>query len=87
MTAGCSSFAWARSPCCRAISSAKLDPSGRLAVLGGFVSKAGLATGPLAAGFILSRGHFDYLIWLAIAMLALSAVAALFAASQVDQLE
>lgn len=44
-------------------------------------------TGTLAAGFILSSGHFDYLIWRAIAMLALSAVAALFAASQVDQLE
>ena len=65
----------------------KLDPSGRLAALGGFVSKSGLATGPLVAGFILNKGHFDSLIWLAIAMLALSGIAALFAASQVDQLE
>ncbi len=65
----------------------RLDPSGRLAALGGFVSKSGLATGPLVAGFILRGGHFDSLIWLAIAMLALSAVAALFAASQVDHLE
>lgn len=65
----------------------RLDPSGRLAALGGFVSKAGLATGPLAAGLILRTGNFDSLIWLAILTLALSAVAALFAASQVDQLE
>lgn len=65
----------------------KLDSSGRLAPLGGLVSKAGLASGPLAAGFILTSGHFDSLIWLAITMLVLSAVAALFAASQVDQLE
>ncbi len=65
----------------------KLDPSGRLAALGGFVSKSGLATGPLVAGFILGKGHFDSLIWVAIATLALSAVAALFAASQIDQLE
>lgn len=65
----------------------RLDPSGRLAALGGFVSKAGLATGPLAAGLILRTGSFHSLIWLAILTLALSAVAALFAASQVDQLE
>ncbi len=65
----------------------KLDPSGRLAALGGFVSKAGLATGPLAAGFILSIGYFDSLIWAAIAALALSGVAALFAARQIDQLD
>ena len=65
----------------------RLDPYGRLAALGGFVSKSGLATGPLVAGFILASGHFDSLIWFAIAMLALSALAALFAASQVDTLE
>lgn len=65
----------------------RLDPSGRLAALGGFVSKSGLATGPLAAGLMLRTGGFDSLIWLAILTLALSAVAALFAASQVDQLE
>ncbi len=65
----------------------RLDPSGRLAALGGFVSKSGLATGPLAAGLILRSGTFDSLIWVAIVTMALSAVAALFAASQVDQLE
>lgn len=65
----------------------RLDPSGRLAASGGFVSKSGLATGPLAAGLILRSGTFDSLIWVAIVTMALSAAAALFAASQVDQLE
>lgn len=65
----------------------RLDPTGRLAALGGFVSKAGLATGPLAAGFVLRTGNFDALIWFAIAALAFASIAALFAASQIDQLE
>lgn len=65
----------------------RLDPSGRLATLGGFVSKCGLATGPLAGGLLLRSGNFDLLIWFGILVLALSSIAAIFATIQVDQLE
>ncbi|MEO8459351.1 MAG: MFS transporter [Dokdonella sp.] len=65
----------------------RLDPSGRLAALGGFVSKCGLASGPLVAGLLLRADNFDLLIWAALIALALSSVAAFAAARQVDQLE
>lgn len=65
----------------------RLDASGRLATLGGFVSKCGLASGPLAAGLLLRADNFDLLIWCALGALVLSSVAAFVAARQVDQLE
>ena len=65
----------------------RLDPSGRLATLGGFVSKCGLASGPLAAGLLLRADNFNLLIWCALAALVLSSLAAFAAARQVDQLE
>lgn len=65
----------------------RLDPSGRLAALGGFVSKSGLASGPLVAGLLLRADNFDLLIWAALISLALSSMAAFAAARQVDQLE
>ncbi|HET9032867.1 MAG TPA: YbfB/YjiJ family MFS transporter [Dokdonella sp.] len=65
----------------------RLDPTGRLAALGGFVSKCGLASGPLVAGLLLGEDNFDLLIWVAMAALALSSLAAFAAARQVDQLE
>ena len=65
----------------------RLDPSGRLAALGGFVSKCGLASGPLVAGLLLREDNFDLLIWAALIALALSSMAAFAAARQVDQLE
>ncbi len=64
----------------------KLDESGRLAVLGGFVSKAGLASGPLLAGVLLGEGAYDRLIITAAGLLALSGVFALVAARRVDRL-
>ena len=65
----------------------RLDPTGRLAALGGFVSKCGLASGPLVAGLLLRTDNFDLLIWAALIALALSSMAAFAAARQVDQLE
>ena len=65
----------------------RLDPSGRLATLGGFVSKCGLASGPLAAGLLLRTDNFNLLIWCGLGALALSSLAAFAAARQVDQLE
>ena len=55
----------------------RLDPSGRLATLGGFVSKCGLASGPLAAGLLLRTDNFDLLIWCALGALLLSSLASL----------
>lgn len=65
----------------------KLDPSGRLATLAGFVSKMGLASGPLLAGWVLRGGSDHGLITVAIAILALSAVAALYGAHRIDRKE
>lgn len=65
----------------------RLDPSGRLATLGGFLSKLGLASGPLAAGLLLHSGSYRLLIGVSTAALALSAIAALIAARRSDQLE
>lgn len=66
---------------------ARLDGSGRLATLGGFVSKLGLASGPLLAGRLLTDDDFPFLIAVAIAALALSMVAMLAAARRIDRLE
>lgn len=65
----------------------RLDPSGRLAALGGFVSKAGLASGPLLAGLLLRQGDYDRLVTASVCLLALSALFALLAARRVDRLE
>jgi predicted MFS family arabinose efflux permease len=64
----------------------RLDESGRLAVLGGFVSKAGLASGPLLAGLLLGEDAYGRLIIAAAGLLALSGVFALVAARRVDRL-
>lgn len=65
----------------------RLDDSGRLATLGGFVSKCGLASGPLAAGLLLQSDNYVLLIWLSLAALVLSALAAFSAARRIDQME
>lgn len=62
----------------------QLDRSGRLATLAGFVSKMGLASGPLLAGQVLRGGGDHALIVASIALLALSAVAALLGAHRID---
>ena len=65
----------------------RLDASGRLATLGGFVSKLGLASGPMLAGQLLSNDDFPFLIAIAITALALSMFAMLAAARRIDRLE
>ncbi len=64
-----------------------LDPIGRFATLGGFVSKSGLASGPLIATLLLRAESFDLLIWCTLAALALSSLAAFAVAREVDRLE
>lgn len=63
----------------------RLDSSGRLATLGGFVSKLGLASGPMLAGRVLADDDFHFLIAVAIVALAISGVAMLAAAHRVDR--
>lgn len=56
---------------------AAFDASGQMAALSGFVSKMGLASGPLVAGFLAGRGDYGLLINLSLAAMAASAVALL----------
>ena len=64
---------------------AQLDGSGRLATLAGFVSKMGLASGPLLAGWVL-RGNGDHaLIATALGILALSTLATVAGAHRLDK--
>ncbi|KFL37527.1 MFS transporter [Arenimonas donghaensis] len=65
----------------------RLDVSGRLATLGGFVSKAGLASGPLLAGWVLRGGDFGALVSLAVLVLLAAGAVALVAARRVDAAE
>ena len=65
--------------------SAAFDSSGQTAALGGFFSKMGLATGPLAAGFLLKDNHYDLLINVAVVALAVSAVFTLIPAIALDR--
>ncbi|MGY1458002.1 MULTISPECIES: MFS transporter [unclassified Luteimonas] len=65
----------------------RLDPSGRLATLGGFMSKLGLASGPLVAGKVLHADDFHLLISMAVVTLFLSGVVAMAAARRVDHME
>ncbi|HND14567.1 MAG TPA: hypothetical protein PLN78_06280, partial [Pseudomonadales bacterium] len=64
-----------------------LDGSGRLATLGGFGSKLGLASGPMVAGWLLAHDDFDRLIGVALLTLAASGVATVLAAWRIDRLQ
>ncbi len=72
-------------PCLFGIVS-RLDRSGRLATLTGFVSKTGLASGPLLAGWILRTRNDHALITASVTLIAVSAIAALVAAHRLDRL-
>ena len=66
---------------------AEFDKAGRTSALGGFISKIGLATGPLVAGWMLgAEMGFAALINAALFMLALSAVVMLAPALRLDRL-
>ena len=65
---------------------AEFDKSGRTSALGGFISKMGLASGPMVAGRVLDAGlGFGSLINLALIGLALSGFLMLFPARKLDQ--
>ena len=64
-----------------------LDGSGRMAALGGFASKLGLASGPLAAGWLVRGGDFPLLIIVSVVVIAASVAAATAAALRIDRKE
>ncbi len=65
---------------------AEFDPAGRTAALGGFISKLGLASGPLVAGWVLGAElGFPTLINYALIGLALSGVVMLYPAHVLDK--
>jgi len=66
---------------------AAFDRTGQMAALGGFASKMGLASGPLAGGLLLGDDNYALLINLAVVGLALSAVASLIPARLKDRPE
>lgn len=61
------------------------DQTGQMAALGGFASKMGLASGPLAGGMLLGEDNYGLLINLAVVGLALSAIASLIPARLKDR--
>jgi predicted MFS family arabinose efflux permease len=62
------------------------DKAGQMAALGGFASKMGLASGPLAGGIMLVEDNYALLINVAIIALALCLGAALVPAKMQDEL-
>ena len=56
-----------------------------MAALGGFASKLGLASGPLAGGLLLGDNNYGLLINLAVIALALSTIASVIPARLKDR--
>lgn len=65
---------------------AAFDQTGQTAAMGGFVSKLGLATGPLVGGFLIVNNSYTLLIYVSVAILVLSAVAGLVPAAVLDRI-
>ena len=63
---------------------AEFDRAGQMAALGGFASKMGLASGPMAAALILGDGQYPLLINIAVVALIASFVTALIPAFALD---
>lgn len=61
------------------------DGVGQSAALGGFLSKLGLATGPLLASHLLGQGGFDLIINASLALLLASGLAAAWPAIMIDR--
>jgi hypothetical protein len=61
------------------------DRTGQTAAIGGFVSKLAVGAGPLVGGFLIVNNHHSLLIDASVAVIALSAVAALIPAALLDR--
>lgn len=62
-----------------------LDKAGQMAALGGFASKMGLASGPLAAALMLTGDNYEQVINIAVIGLVLSAIVVLKPALLLDK--
>jgi len=62
----------------------EFDKAGQMAALGGFASKMGLASGPLAGGYLLGDNNYALIINVAVITLALSLAASLIPARVQD---
>jgi predicted MFS family arabinose efflux permease len=63
---------------------AEFDKAGQMAALGGFASKMGLASGPLAGGLLLGGDNFPLLINVAVIALIISMLASIMPAKVTD---
>lgn len=64
---------------------AEFDKAGQMAALGGFASKMGLASGPLFAALIIDGGSYSGLINIAVVLLVLAAIVALYPCRLLDK--
>ena len=65
--------------------SAEFDKAGRMAALGGFASKMGLASGPFVAALIVGENNYSLLINVALVFMAISMIAAIIPARFLDR--
>lgn len=64
---------------------AEFDKAGQMAALGGFASKMGLASGPLAGGLLLGNDNYGFLINVAVIALIISMLASIMPARVTDK--
>jgi MFS family permease len=64
---------------------AEFDKAGQMAAIGGFASKLGLASGPLAAAFLVGDGHYVNMIYVACAALLCCMAAVIMPAMMLDR--
>ena len=65
--------------------SAEFDKAGRMAALGGFASKMGLASGPFVAALIVGDNNYALLVNVALVFMAISMIAAIIPARFLDR--
>ena len=65
--------------------SAEFDKAGRMAALGGFASKMGLASGPFVAALIVGDDNYALLVNVALVFMAISMIAAIIPARFLDR--
>jgi len=63
----------------------EFDSRGRMAALGGFVSKMGLASGPLAAAFLLGSNNYELIIDVALVALVVGLIASILPSAVLDR--
>jgi MFS family permease len=64
---------------------AEMDSSGQMAAAAGFISSLGLATGPALAALIVGSGQLEYVVVLAVCLLATSVILIIRPASALDR--